>query len=151
MPTYLTDHFNLNGQTAVTPAAPFGTNTALLNPSSNSTIKGTIQGSTTKYAFPASVTSGNFMMMYISQFSGLGNEGVYTPSLTNCSALNLFNANSTSSQTPVVNGVSADTLCIMQSITVTATGATWGFTNNGSTNTFTSGDFFVFEMPSGIN
>lgn len=150
------DHFQLNGLTGVLPSAPFGSSASLTSPTSDSTLGGTIQGSTSTYTFPASISSGYFMMMYWCSYS----TGSATPGGTqqngasvNCSLVEAFNNNNTDAiSTYIEPGGSYRSTQYTVVWEVTGAGASFALEGNaGSMTNPSGGDLYVMQLCNPLN
>jgi len=169
----LADHFTLKSfsdfnSLPINPTFPWGKSGTTYNPTTGSTLKGTVVTTTTGalsngyYAFPASVTSGYFILSY-SIFSNDDSGDSFNSNIGNIQIVNgnlvdLFDSsggiNSKTYATNAGQATGGDTLSYMVNCTVEVTGAgcqvTWenGAPDWGATQ---AGDFWVTQIPSTIN
>lgn len=158
------DHFNLSSQTSVKPATPFGTNAAVLSPTTKSTLGGSIYGSTNTYTFPVATSSGTFMFLHSLSWS-VESMSDDTISYTNCSALGLGTNSDVAGGTNNLTFSSTGNQILLNAtgtnpegsthywfVTVTGAGASITWTNAGTASgTFFGADLYVVQMPANIN
>lgn len=148
--TLLMDHFNLVAQAStITATTPFGTSATVLSPTSNSTLGGTLQGSTDKYTFPPSLSSGTFMMVYTVYFASPGADYMDVGSVVNMSAVNLIINNTTQQAWGASTSVNYSTSVFFYKIT--GAGASFTILGNGAGSSATGADWYVTQIPSTIN
>jgi len=140
----LSDHFQLG---SVTNAHPLGTTSVL---QSGSSIGGTITGSGHVYNFPAVYQEGNYMVVYyVTGTAASLSYPVVTP--TNCSILEIWGADGTSTPTSPINGVSAATAMMTFVVSLSGLDATLSFSTGGTLpSAFVGGDLMVTQIDSSI-
>nr|QKV51030.1 hypothetical protein [Crucivirus sp.] len=142
----LVDHFYAaQNITGLSPLHPFGTSATLRNPNAGSTVGGTLQGSTDSYTFPASVSSGVYIITYMCEYDTPGTTGnTIIQNLANCAPYNFFISGSSNeyavdSTTDVIGWFA---------IEVTSAGASFQLTNDGTmTNPGEGFDLIVQQIP----
>lgn len=145
----LMDHFNFFPQIgSITTAAFFSTATL---PTSGSTLQGRCTSSTT-YTFPATVSSGNYLLYYV-QKTSMNETFCQYSSSTNCNLLNLVNNNTTDAfgGSGAFYSLAQDWQNMGVFVSLTGPSATVTLTSAGTSGTVNAADLFVIQMPSGIN
>lgn len=143
------DHFSF------TPADVSGTNkryfgtTDALAAETSSQLGGEIEinaaGSVSYYAFPASVTSGRYLIVY----TAVGASTAVSPVLTQAAAVNWQNALTFENQSRQAEYSSASTceaVFLTATIEITGTGAKWGLTTGQLPGTLTGADLWVHRL-----
>jgi len=138
-----TDHFQLGG---VTGAAPLGTTS---ESEAGSSIGGVINSTGTRYTFPASITSGNYLILY----SVFGSAAAITnPAFTahNASFLTIWN-NLGNNSLIITNGTTTPLLITGVILQITSSSAYVAVGTAGTLpTTVTSGDFWVTQVNENI-
>lgn len=114
---------------------------------------GGIQSSTANtYYFPQGISSGNYMIQYLSVYGTPGGtQPTITPTYVNCKALNLVNQNAADE---LVNRAATTTTSVIwtEFVTITASNANIVVTFGGCTDTVpTFADLYVCQLPNAIN
>lgn len=143
------DHFSQLDLANVTPTTPFGTSASLFNPTTGSTIHGTCQPSTTTYALPVSISSGKFMWCYGAVYGGKNGSVFEVNGFNNTAALDLCQTNS--SFESIGQDAAFEDVTSFGFFTVTGSPASINFQGVGTSNSPEDVDFYIFQMPSGIN
>jgi len=143
------DHFNLPATISASNylASSSTASTAL---SSNSTIGGSVTGST--YSFPSSVSFGTYVIMYSVYGASTVLTTAIATTLTNCatfSPLNTAGTPRTSAQ--VTAGATVTHQVFIQYIRVSAASATVQISAGTLPGTITGGDFIVQQLPASFN
>lgn len=102
------------------------------------------------YYFPPGVASGNYMVTYNAVWGVTGIPAVPVVTVTNCSALNLFNADALA----IHNNLSSANTTTTNSVffvTITRANASFAFTGSAGATTPTWADLIVTQIPSVIN
>jgi len=138
-----TDHFQLGG---VTGAAPLGTTSVS---EVGSSIGGVINSTGTRYTFPASITSGNYLILY----SVFGTAAAITnPAFTahNASFLTIWN-NIGNNSLIITNGTTTPLLITGVILQITSSSAYVAVGTAGTLpTTVTAGDFWVTQVNENI-
>lgn len=149
------DHFNLNAITTIASNREFGTVATSYNPTTDSTLNGTISSAGAAhgfYNFPAAVTSGNYMLIYEISISitasALSNQNILPNN--NTVALNLLDGNAISAVGSA--GTNCDPILIIGFVTVNGANANVEIVNTyAGGGVITNGDFYVIQLPSPMN
>lgn len=136
-----TDHFQLTG---VTNIAPLGviTGQQAKNIAQGGTIGGSLIAGVT-YAFPPLLGSGTYLVLY-NAIGGSTALGAFAPSLTNCTARQLYEGNTA---TIVDNGGStSNTFMYTLMVQVTKQGATFSFGGGTLPTSVVAADLWVIQV-----
>jgi len=168
------DHFLLPGNT--TASRPFGSSAgSLQQPTTRSNLKGQLSPAAVATAVPAldgngnptgllttstldsyyfnpGISVGNYLITYSASYTTGGTFTSITPTFVNCAAFNLLQINSVGQIADISAVASANTVIIWTFfVTVTKANAKIQFTQVAGPTTFTFGDFYVAQIPDGIN